>query len=343
MELLNAFQTVTPPLDAIQEVRVSTNNAEATVGTYGGAQVNAFIKSGTNQLHGSAYEFYRGDALNAFQWRATTKAPYRGNQFGGSFGWSDFQEQGILLRGLSGPPPAKRHQLHPHSSNGSDEARDISKKSIPQSDLRSFDTEPIPNSHSRSRGRLTLNMALRWDLITPAIGKGNHQSDFDVLKGVLDLAASGNRGPNVITYYGGYSPRVGFAYSPNNGKSAVSAAFGITYFPGNFGAIGGFLERNFPFFEVFNNQSQFSNVPLTPLSVSGLPVYIPTPTTAPVQPPPGVGVSLMSKRMQPDLASLNVNGRLVPADTASNAVGAPVSWIIVDVPAKETVVVSRAR
>ena len=75
MELLNAFQTVTPPLDAIQEVRVSTNNAEATVGTYGGAQVNAFIKSGTNRLHGSAYEFYRGDALNAFQWRATTKAP----------------------------------------------------------------------------------------------------------------------------------------------------------------------------------------------------------------------------------------------------------------------------
>src|SRR6202007_1487386 len=41
MELLNAFQTVTPALDALQELRVSTNNAEATVGTYGGAQVNA--------------------------------------------------------------------------------------------------------------------------------------------------------------------------------------------------------------------------------------------------------------------------------------------------------------
>src|SRR5258708_22393267 len=99
---------------------------------------------------------------------------------------------------------------------------------------------------------LTLNLALRWDLITPAIDKDNHQSNFDLTKGVLDFASSGNRGPNVNTYYAGYSPRVGFAYSPNSGKTAVTGAFGITYFPGNFGAIGGFLKRTFPFFEVFN-------------------------------------------------------------------------------------------
>ena len=86
MELLNAFINVTPPLDSIQEIKVSTNNAEATVGTYGGAQVNAFVKSGTNSFHGSAYEFYRSDSLNADQWRATSKAPYRANQFGGSLG-----------------------------------------------------------------------------------------------------------------------------------------------------------------------------------------------------------------------------------------------------------------
>ncbi len=86
MELLNAFINVTPPLDSIQEVKVSTNNAEATVGTYGGAQVNAFVKSGTNSFHGSAYEFFRGDSLNANQWRASSKAPYRANQFGGSLG-----------------------------------------------------------------------------------------------------------------------------------------------------------------------------------------------------------------------------------------------------------------
>lgn len=86
MELLNAFETVTPPLDALQEIKVSTANADATVGVYGGAQVNAAIKSGTNALHGSVYEFYRGDSLNAIQWRATSKAPSRANQFGASLG-----------------------------------------------------------------------------------------------------------------------------------------------------------------------------------------------------------------------------------------------------------------
>src|SRR5882757_5793217 len=86
MELLNAFINITPALDALQEVRISTNNADATVGTYGGAQVNAFLKSGTNGFHGSAYEFFRGDSLNAIQWEAKTKAPYRANQFGGSLG-----------------------------------------------------------------------------------------------------------------------------------------------------------------------------------------------------------------------------------------------------------------
>src|SRR5579862_4156594 len=82
MELLNAFINVTPPLDSIQEMKISTNNADITVGTYGGAQVNAFIKSGTNAFHGSAYEFFRDDFLNANNWGATTKAPYRANEFG---------------------------------------------------------------------------------------------------------------------------------------------------------------------------------------------------------------------------------------------------------------------
>ena len=68
MELENAFQNVTPPMDDIAEVKVSGNNASADVGTYGGAQVNAMIKSGTNQIHGSAFEFFRDRSLNANTW-----------------------------------------------------------------------------------------------------------------------------------------------------------------------------------------------------------------------------------------------------------------------------------
>ena len=111
-----------------------------------------------------------------------------------------------------------------------------------------------------------LNLALRWDLITPAVDKANRQSNFNLQTGMLDFAKDGNRGPNVNNYYGGWSPRVGFAYTPAAGNTTVSGAFGITHFPGNFGAMGGFLERNFPFFEVFTNPAQQRNVPLTPLS-----------------------------------------------------------------------------
>lgn len=51
--------------EAIQEFRVITANADATFGRSSGAQVNVITKSGTNTLHGSGYEFFRNDALDA--------------------------------------------------------------------------------------------------------------------------------------------------------------------------------------------------------------------------------------------------------------------------------------
>jgi hypothetical protein len=584
MEMLNAFINVTPPLDSLEEVKVSTNNAEATVGTYGGAQVNAYIKSGTNTFHGSGYEFYRSDALNAYQWRATTKAPYRSNQFGGSLGgpiirdkaFFFFDYQGLLLqhgisyiltvptdqmkqgtflksqfptiydpqtkqpfptvttsqgdawqiplarfdpvsakmvagttiwptatsqsstsnnfnantvepdnnhqfdikgdyqfangdrvfvresfqrRDLSAPSPGTRfiqigdvnatsrnhnsaigynHTFSPSSfnefrvgfnrfdtqdfgndlgtnentvlgiPNGNDQAfgatgmgnfqignivntgsqgytnshrisnsfqltdnftkllgrhtltvgedvrwiqasltnSDANKNgdftysknytssctmqptctgSVGGNEFASFllgtlsnqdrgyvATDPATRStfigiyaqdQYRVTNNLTFNLALRWDVITPAIDKLNHQSNFDLSKGVLNFATSGNRGPNVDTSYGGVSPRVGFAYTPNHGSTSVSGAFGITHFPGNFGAMGGFLERNYPYFEVFSSQAQLLNVPLPALSVSGLPTYIATSTSAPLQPPPSISPETMDRHMQPDMAN----------------------------------------
>lgn len=592
MELLNAFINVTPPLDSIQEMKVSTNNADITVGTYGGAQVNAFIKSGTNSFHGSGYEYFRNDSLNAYSWRATSKAPYRANQFGGSFGgpiirnkaffFLDYQglllrngisyiltvptqlmTQGLFLksqfpnpiydpatadptatqptaqpfptvstpqgdawqiptsrfdpvsanmvagnkiwpaatnqssisnnynantvepdnnhqfdikvdyqfsngdrffgresyqrRDLSAPSPGTpfiqigdvNAQTRDHNTalgynhtfsptmlnelrfgfnrfatqdfgndlgtnentalgipNGNDAAfgatgvgnfsigniantgsqgwtnshritnsyqitdnltkiwgahtltfgedyrllqasltnSDANKNgdfNYPVNYTSSCTMDPncvgtggnpfasfllgLPSSYDRGfvatkpatranlagvyaqdqyrvTRNLTLNLALRWDLITAAIDKHNHQSNFNLATGLIDFATDGNRAPNVDNYYGGYSPRVGFVYNTGLSKTTVSGAFGITHFPGNFGAIGGFLERNFPFFEVFSTPAQQQNIPLTPLSVVGLPQYVPTPTTAPVVPPPTISVSLMAKNMQPDVA-----------------------------------------
>jgi hypothetical protein len=87
-----------PNLDAIQEVKMITNNASAEFGNFQGGVINVSIKSGTNDFHGTAFEFFRNNVLNANNWARnwslapdprTGKAPrsaIRWNEFGGTFG-----------------------------------------------------------------------------------------------------------------------------------------------------------------------------------------------------------------------------------------------------------------
>lgn len=81
-------QVAQPSPDAIAEFKVITSNYSAEYGRVGGAVVNAIMKSGTNQFHGSAYEFFRNTVLNAtgFQFTPAPKNPLIRNQFGMSFG-----------------------------------------------------------------------------------------------------------------------------------------------------------------------------------------------------------------------------------------------------------------
>lgn len=75
-----------PPADAIQEFRVTTSVAPAQYGRSGGAIVQARLKSGTNQWHGSLFDFLRNSALDARPSLAPTRTPFRRNQFGGTLG-----------------------------------------------------------------------------------------------------------------------------------------------------------------------------------------------------------------------------------------------------------------
>jgi len=158
----------------------------------------------------------------------------------------------------------------------------------------------------RITSSLTLNLGVRWDLFTRPVEKYNRQSNFDPATGLIDVASSDNRGPNVDNHYGNWGPRVGLAYSPDNGKTAVRAAFGISYFPDNFGATGGTLERNYPFFTLgrFNSPTQFT--PFWNLSANGLPAPIVVPYTSggTLAPPPGFGVFFVAKGFKQDEAQV---------------------------------------
>src|SRR5260221_12875205 len=77
---------IQPSPDAIAEFRVLTNTFDAEYGRNSGAVVNVVTKSGTNNFHGSTYEFFRNQSLNAKNFFDTTKLSYLQNQFGATLG-----------------------------------------------------------------------------------------------------------------------------------------------------------------------------------------------------------------------------------------------------------------
>jgi len=79
-----------PIPDALAEISVETNNYAADVGNVGGAVINSVVKSGANQFHGNAFEFYRNSDFDANTWEnnrsSAAKQERKQHIFGGTFG-----------------------------------------------------------------------------------------------------------------------------------------------------------------------------------------------------------------------------------------------------------------
>src|SRR3984957_10418925 len=92
-DLFVNLPTVQPSPDSIEEFRVITNTFDAEYGRNSGSVINVVTKSGTNDLHGSGYEFFRNKVLNADNYCLTAaeglpcaKPQFNQNQFGGTLG-----------------------------------------------------------------------------------------------------------------------------------------------------------------------------------------------------------------------------------------------------------------
>ena len=565
-EPLNAFINVTPPLEAIQEFKVQTNNPSAEFGVFGGAVVNLTIRSGTNRFNGSVFEYYRNDSLNARNFFAATKAPFGSHQFGGTFGgpirrnraffFGDYQglrqDQGrtflftvptadmrsgnlsAISSAIFDPvtrerfagniipvtrinPIARRvTEIWPLPNNGSGIVNNYLENNVQTNDLNAFDlrgdvnfgrggslfgrysradrdfVEPpagnqfmeggnasesgnfnavvghtytlsnstlnelrfgvnkydlaqfgsdfgipknnelgIPNGNlaaypetsglasfrpagfastgspgttnairvgttynltgnlswicsnhnfkvgadarivsgavsnpqTQPQGRFTfdrnytsnagatgtgysfatmmlglpnlvqrdlvdtwplirrnfvgvfvqddfrvnrklsLQLGLRWDLMTPPVQVDNRQSNFDPTDGLIHVASADNRGPDRKTQYGYIAPRLGLAYSPDNGRTAVRAAFGISYFADNFGASGGTSERNYPFFFQVDITTPTTFTPFRTVS-DGFPTVASVPLSPTIAPPPGFAVFYIPNDFHEDTAKM---------------------------------------
>ena len=86
---------VKPNVEGIQEITVQTNSYAPEAGRTAGGVINIVTRSGTNQFHGSAYEFFRNDIFDARNVFQTTgaKPELRQNQFGGSIGGPIFKDK----------------------------------------------------------------------------------------------------------------------------------------------------------------------------------------------------------------------------------------------------------
>src|SRR4029077_2370702 len=98
-------QVMQPSPDAVGEFRVVTNNQSAEYGRAAGATVNVLLRSGTNQFHGSGWEFFRNTSLNALPYFLPPdgrKPPLERNQFGGVLGGPLVQNKAFFFGDYEG-------------------------------------------------------------------------------------------------------------------------------------------------------------------------------------------------------------------------------------------------
>jgi hypothetical protein len=118
-EAMMSVPVFTPSIDMIAEFKVNQSTYGADLGRRSGGQVTILTKSGTNEFHGSVYEFIRNSSLDARNFFAVDKPPFRWNQFGATLGgpiikdrtffffsWESFRERKGITRTATVPSQA---------------------------------------------------------------------------------------------------------------------------------------------------------------------------------------------------------------------------------------------
>ncbi len=94
---VNGGAQVRPPLDAVEEFRVETSGFSAEYGGFSGGIIGLTMRSGTNQLHGSVFEYLRNEAFDARGFFDEERLRLRRNQFGGTLGGPIVRNKSFFL------------------------------------------------------------------------------------------------------------------------------------------------------------------------------------------------------------------------------------------------------
>ena len=172
--LSGAAYVVKPPIDAIGEFKLQTNSFSAEFGRAGGAVLNATLKSGTNEIHGSAWEFLRNDKLDATDFFLNSagqpKGAFKRNQFGATAGGPAIKNKTFWFVDYEG---TRIRQEVPETGNSVPTASEIASGYTNFSDLITLQSGSLTDALGR-----TYPLGTIFDpSTTRSIGNGNYVRD----------------------------------------------------------------------------------------------------------------------------------------------------------------------
>lgn len=125
---------------------------------------------------------------------------------------------------------------------------------------------------------LTLNLGLRWELYTLPVERDNRQANWDTRTNQLVVATSNNRSPAINTDYRDWEPRLGFAWSPDHGKTSIRGGWGVSYWQNYWNGAQSILTvlgATYPFYVKQSFLSPNNLTPSVSLANDGIPIASP--------------------------------------------------------------------
>lgn len=153
---------VTPPPDAIREFEVLTHTYDASFGRNAGGQINVVLQSGSNSLHGTAWEFFRNgalDARNTFAPKEQSAPRYQRNQFGFSLGGPIRRNRTFFFGDYEGTARREGRTLITNVPTVAERSGDFTQSAQPPVNLQTGQPLPfLPPAFQHPVGRAIANL-----------------------------------------------------------------------------------------------------------------------------------------------------------------------------------------